>query len=47
MLSPVFQEIRKPPADLNGKEQIQNLHDAYLSELKEGFSSKLEKDRMY
>lgn len=47
VLSPVFQEIRKPPADLNGKDAILNLHEAYLSELKEGFSSKLEKDRMY
>jgi hypothetical protein len=47
VLQPIFSEIRKPPADLTDKKSIENLHDAYLSELKETFSAKLEKDRMY
>ena len=44
---PIFAEIRPPPAELTGRKEIENLHDAYLSELKETFSAKLDKDRMY
>lgn len=47
VLKSVFAEIRAPPADMNERKQIENLHDAYLNELKETFSAKLAKDRMY
>ena len=47
VLKPEFAKIRTPPESLTGKQEIENLHDAYLSELKETFSAKLEKDRMY
>jgi hypothetical protein len=47
VLAPVFAEIRKPPQDMNSKQEILNLHDAYLSELQESFMAKLGKDRMY
>lgn len=33
VLAPVFAEIRKPPQDMTSKQEILNLHDAYLSEL--------------
>ena len=32
---------------MTSRKEIENLHDAYLSELQEGFSTKLSKDRMY
>jgi len=47
VLKPIFAEIRKPPVEFTGQKEIENLHDAYLNELKENFSSKLEKDKMY
>lgn len=47
ILSPIFAEIRKPPADLTSRKEIENLHDAYLNELQETFMAKLGKDRMY
>lgn len=47
ILQAVFAEIRKPPEDQKDRKSIENLHDAYLNELKEKFSEKLEKDRMY
>jgi hypothetical protein len=47
VLAPVFAEIRKPPQDMTSKQEILNLHDAYLSELQESFMAKLGKDRMY
>jgi hypothetical protein len=47
VLSGVFAEIRKPPAEMNSRKEMENLHDAYLNELKEQFSAKLGKDRMY
>ena len=37
-LSPIFIEMRKTPSDMTGRKEIENLHDAYVSELKEGFS---------
>jgi hypothetical protein len=45
--SKIFIDIRKPPAEMNSKKEIENLHDAYLTELQETFSAKLSKDRMY
>ena len=47
VLQPIFLEFRKAPEDFKDKKSIENLHDAYLRELKETFSAKLEKDRMY
>jgi hypothetical protein len=47
ILQAVFAEIRKPPAEMNSRKEMENLHDAYLNELKEQFSAKLGKDRMY
>ena len=32
-LSPVFVEMRKPPQEMNSKQEILNLHDAYINEL--------------
>ena len=32
---------------MNTRKEIENLHDAYLNELKDQFSAKLGKDRMY
>ena len=46
-LAPVFVEYRRCPPEMNSRQEIENLHDAYVSELKEGFSAKLSKDRMY
>jgi TPR repeat protein len=47
ILSPIFVEVRKPPAEMTSRKEIENLHDAYLNELQETFSAKLGKDRMY
>lgn len=47
ILSPIFIEMRKPPAEMTSRKEIENLHDAYLNELQETFSAKLGKDRMY
>lgn len=32
---------------MNSKQEILNLHDAYINELQESFMAKLGKDRMY
>jgi len=47
VLKPVFLEWRKCPAEFTERKSIINLHDAYLRELKESFSDRLDKDRMY
>jgi hypothetical protein len=31
--SKIFIDIRKPPAEMNSRKEIENLHDAYLTEL--------------
>lgn len=46
-LAPVFTKDRNTPVEMNSRKEIENLHEAYITELKEGFSSKLSKDRMY
>lgn len=45
-LSPLFTKLRQHEGVMDRK-QIENLHDAYLNELKEAFSAKLGKDRLY
>ena len=45
-LAPVFTELKKHESGLDRK-QIENLHEAYLSELSDSFSARLGKDRLY
>ena len=49
VLCPVFCEMRNPPSmvDRTNKTEMENLHEAYISEIRQNFSSALGKDRMY
>lgn len=47
VLSPVFCQLRKTPVEMKLKEEILNIHDAYVNELSETFMAKLGKDRIY
>lgn len=42
-------EARKPSAlvDKENKQEVINLHEAYVNEMKNSFSSALNKDRLY
>ena len=48
-LLPVFCEIRKPPetVDQSNKQEMENLHEAFLNEISTSFMAALGKDRMY
>lgn len=48
-LCPVFCEIRKPPTgvDTANRTEMENLHEAYVAEIKNSFMAALGKDRMY
>lgn len=46
-LGPVFLELKKHDATGLQQAQIDNLHDAWLSEMKDTFSDRLGKDRLY
>jgi TPR repeat protein len=49
VLAPIFLKNRSPSAlvDKNDKQQVLNLHEAYVNELKGSFSVALGKDRLY
>lgn len=49
VLAPTFIEKKKPSALINkdNKEEVTNLHNAYVSDMKNSFSSALGKDRIY
>lgn len=47
VLAPVFCELRQAPKEMTSRQQIENLHEAYINELSETFMSKLGKDRLY
>ena len=48
-MCPVFCDIKKPPEtlDRNNREEMENLHEAHLSEIRNNFMTALGKDRMY
>jgi hypothetical protein len=49
LISPDFIKVRKPAADPTAevKQEILNLHEAYVNELKINFMAALGRDRMY
>ena len=49
VLCPVFCEIKKPPEsiDRENKEEMENLHEAHIAEIRNSFMTALGRDRMY
>lgn len=48
-LSPIFLAKKKPSAliDKTNKQEVTNLHEAYVNDMKNTFSSAMSKDRLY
>ena len=48
-LAKVFIDNKKPSAliDKDNKQEVENLHEAYVNEMKNSFSQALNKDRLY
>ena len=47
-LAPVFLETKKPNGiTVENKNEVQNLHDAYVKEIQDSFMAALARDRMY
>lgn len=48
-LAPVFIQSKKPSALINkdNKQDVLNLHEAYINDLRNSFSTALGKDRLY
>lgn len=49
LLAPVYIDMKKPPSELTAEcvTEITNLHEAWVIELKTGFTEGVTKDRMY
>jgi hypothetical protein len=47
VLSPWFIDSKNLPSELQKEEEVLKMHDAFIGELKVGFSAALSKDRMY
>jgi hypothetical protein len=46
VLSPWFIDSKNLPSELQKEEEVLKMHDAFIGELKVGFSAALSKDRM-